>query len=181
MFSHNYDRDSLDIYFQPSVMEEKEEKPVPGFMELLEGNYESGGSQETQMSSQGFSALLGDEDLFAGIKAEEIDEILVPQQQQHANVEPVSPVSTASIESMGMDIVDEGLKNAFEASSRKGTLTPLLKEELRCKIQKRRLDAGLEELQALQPHVPVAGPSHVSENGFKVFIKICYSHNIEQN
>ena len=68
------------------------------------------------MSSKGFSALVCDEELFAGIKAEELDDFLTPT-APNPNIEPVSPVSTANIESMGMDNVDESLKHAFEAST----------------------------------------------------------------
>lgn len=149
-----------------------EEKPFSGFMEFLtSGTAESGGSQqsqETQMSSQGFSALALDVDLFAGIKTEEWDEILTPA--PNPNTEPVSPVSTASIESMGMEAVDGSLIPAYEASSRKGTLTPLLKQELRCKIQKKRVDAGLDPDLPPREDIPEPGPSQVSNTFFYCLI-----------
>lgn len=82
------------------------------------------------------------------------------------------------IDDDGIQIEDEGLTNAFIESNRRQSFLPLLKEELRMKIQVKRLSEGKDELQIKVEEPPVyevcQAQVHKLSLIFKIFQFRCF-------
>ena len=64
------------------------------------------------------------------------------------------------------DIDDVELLSAHEESQRSGSIIPLLKQELKCKIQSRRLTEGKEELSLTENTCSVQSPKVMIKKKF---------------